>query len=491
MANILKPKRRTADGTAPTTGNLQDGEFAINTFARAIYQRVGSNVIMVANYFSGAWSDITGKPTTLAGYGITDAASSSHNHNTSYVLKSGDTMTWTLDVATNATSLRGLGGKDRWLLQAADPSGATVYGGVYIGNDGNTSFATVNGGWTELRLAGGTAYLNGHAIYHEGNFNPATKANLSGAEFTGPVRISHGVSGGVGGEFYITRPPAGTSLTGDVTVDVAGDAVRVFAPNSSALGYGGIQFQVGGANGIGTAWSTLNFNPATKLDMPSVDGAWLSLPTANTYNKVYTTGSGWTWTAPAEYTAIWSFAGQADGSTGLAISSSYGSANEFWLRGRYDNGGSEAWARWKPWARVWTSANFNPDTKASLGASVNFVDITATRGDNTGVVYIGNAYLYNTGSTWQLSNHTAMSVGGYQVWTANNFNPTAQPAQTIAGGPVLTHEDGRFRVEGTVRAYGRYEVLAANSSAWVPTPRTFVQSGDPGAQAAENDLWIW
>lgn len=30
------------------------------------------------------WGDITGAPTTLAGYGITDAASSAHNHDAAY-----------------------------------------------------------------------------------------------------------------------------------------------------------------------------------------------------------------------------------------------------------------------------------------------------------------------------------------------------------------------------------------------------------------------
>lgn len=40
-----------------------------------------------SNYITSAsltWANISGKPTTLAGYGITDAASSSHNHNGTY-----------------------------------------------------------------------------------------------------------------------------------------------------------------------------------------------------------------------------------------------------------------------------------------------------------------------------------------------------------------------------------------------------------------------
>lgn len=68
----ILPKRRSADATAPTTANLIDGEVAINSFSKTIYQRVGSNIIPVANYFSGAWTDLTNKPTTRDGFGIVD-----------------------------------------------------------------------------------------------------------------------------------------------------------------------------------------------------------------------------------------------------------------------------------------------------------------------------------------------------------------------------------------------------------------------------------
>lgn len=57
MASILKPKRRTADATAPTTANLADGEVAINHVSKTIYQRIGAAVVAVANYFTDAPSD--------------------------------------------------------------------------------------------------------------------------------------------------------------------------------------------------------------------------------------------------------------------------------------------------------------------------------------------------------------------------------------------------------------------------------------------------
>lgn len=59
MAWILKPKRRSADGTAPTTTDLADGEVAINAVTKTIYQRIGAAVVAVANYFTDAPSDGT------------------------------------------------------------------------------------------------------------------------------------------------------------------------------------------------------------------------------------------------------------------------------------------------------------------------------------------------------------------------------------------------------------------------------------------------
>jgi len=51
---------------------------------------------------------------------------------------------------------------------------------------------------------------------------------------------------------------------------------------------------------------------------------------------------------------------------------------------------------------------------------------------------------------------------------ASYFAPIASP--TFTGTPALTNADGT----GTTRI-----------------PRTFVQSGDPGADSGDGDLWIW
>lgn len=53
---------------------------------------------------------------------------------------------------------------------------------------------------------------------------------------------------------------------------------------------------------------------------------------------------------------------------------------------------------------IWHAGNFTPSAKASLGTSVNFADVTANRGDGTGVIYFGNGthYLYWDGANYQM-----------------------------------------------------------------------------------------
>lgn len=50
MANIFKPKRSSTSSSVPTTGQLVDGELAVNSADKIIYLRDGGSIIGVANY---------------------------------------------------------------------------------------------------------------------------------------------------------------------------------------------------------------------------------------------------------------------------------------------------------------------------------------------------------------------------------------------------------------------------------------------------------
>lgn len=73
MAVILKPKKSTTASAVPTTASLADGEMAVNTTDKKFYVRTGAAVVDM----SPPWANITSKPTTLSGYGITDAVATS------------------------------------------------------------------------------------------------------------------------------------------------------------------------------------------------------------------------------------------------------------------------------------------------------------------------------------------------------------------------------------------------------------------------------
>jgi hypothetical protein len=70
-----------------------DADYAALTHSHAIADVTGLQTALDGKQAAGsyaaashthAWADVTGEPTTLAGYGITDAASSTHNHDATY-----------------------------------------------------------------------------------------------------------------------------------------------------------------------------------------------------------------------------------------------------------------------------------------------------------------------------------------------------------------------------------------------------------------------
>ena len=51
---VIKPKRNNTSSAVPTTSDLVDGEFAINTADQKIYMRSGSSIVEVGNVSSGS-----------------------------------------------------------------------------------------------------------------------------------------------------------------------------------------------------------------------------------------------------------------------------------------------------------------------------------------------------------------------------------------------------------------------------------------------------
>ena len=74
MAQVIQLKRSAVPGKIPGTGDLQLGEIGINTNDGKIFLlKSVSGTLSIVDITN--WSSLTNTPTTLSGYGITDAAS--------------------------------------------------------------------------------------------------------------------------------------------------------------------------------------------------------------------------------------------------------------------------------------------------------------------------------------------------------------------------------------------------------------------------------
>ena len=67
MASVIKLKRSTTSSSVPTTGDLADGEVAVNIADRKIYVRNGASIVEVANNTTAGSTDLTNVGTNIIG----------------------------------------------------------------------------------------------------------------------------------------------------------------------------------------------------------------------------------------------------------------------------------------------------------------------------------------------------------------------------------------------------------------------------------------
>lgn len=65
MSTVIKLKRTTTSSTIPTTGDLEDGEVAVNIADRKIYVRNGASIVEVANNTAAGSVDLTNVGTNI------------------------------------------------------------------------------------------------------------------------------------------------------------------------------------------------------------------------------------------------------------------------------------------------------------------------------------------------------------------------------------------------------------------------------------------
>lgn len=89
---------------------------------------------------------------------------------------------------------------------------------------------------------------------------------------------------------------------------------------------------------------------------------------------------------------------------------------------------------------------------------------------------------------------TETEVNAALALKANATNPNFYGTVTMdATGGSFYGDSGYLRFTAPLRSYSATldQKASADLSMWVDEPRIFVQSGDPGAAAANGDLWIW
>ena len=144
MANIFKPKRSSTSSAVPTTGQLSDGELAVNSADKIIYLRDGSNIVELANN------------TTTTEHKILDDISSSFDGSTTqFTISSSSTNFLNSEITNAARLLISVGGA----VQQPDP---TQTNGFYISGGTDLSTDPIKINFVEAPKAGqvffGVAY---------------------------------------------------------------------------------------------------------------------------------------------------------------------------------------------------------------------------------------------------------------------------------------------------------------------------------------------
>jgi hypothetical protein len=185
--------RFTGEVTAPTFIGALSGNASSATKLQTARTIAGVSFDGTAN-IAIPFANLSSKPTTLAGYGITDAASLNHTH--AYLPLSGGSLTSTMKNVTT-----GVFGSPHLALKASNTLDNNGFVGMTFATSTSPNYGyslgalrSTNGGGdlvirrhnndiigTEVaRLSSiGELQLSGHTVYHTGNFNPSNKVDVS------------------------------------------------------------------------------------------------------------------------------------------------------------------------------------------------------------------------------------------------------------------------------------------------------------------------
>jgi len=204
----------------------------------AVWYRLGNAEDLAAIALSGSWSDLSGTPTTLAGYGITDAVPDSRTITAGAGLDGGGDLSEDRTLSLSAGTLDSLGRAD----SAVQP--------------GDLAAIATSGDWADL--SGTPTTLSGYGIT-----DAALASDLTSHE--NDTSNPHGVTASQVGAPPISRSiSAGTGLTGggDLSAD---RTISLSQSTQNSLALADTAVQPGDLAAIATsgAWGDLSGTPTT------------------------------------------------------------------------------------------------------------------------------------------------------------------------------------------------------------------------------------
>ncbi|QVD49367.1 hypothetical protein LUCX_297 [Xanthomonas phage vB_XciM_LucasX] len=162
-------------------------------------------------------------------------------------------------------------------------NGSTAMGVIREYGTTGVAFDAVNAAnnaYAPLNFTATALTFNTQTIWHAGNFNPASKANLDSPSFTGPVISTYG------------------SLRAQGWAGTATNGVLYLSSTDSYIFKNGSFFSFKNAEGAfeatlnagGTIWTANNFSPASKLNYRAPLDVNCATPSGNDWNNATTNG---------------------------------------------------------------------------------------------------------------------------------------------------------------------------------------------------------
>lgn len=258
------------NGSNIATGVAISGDITINTSG---VTAIGNSKVLNAMIDTVAWSKITSTPTTISGYGITDAVSNSLLSTKIYV-GNGSNIATAVNISGDATisntgalTVASIGGKTVSLAGNFTMSGAYNFTGTLT----NTTAVTFPTTGTLATLAGAEALTN--KTYNGNTWTAGSNTLTLGGNFI--TSGAYSFTGTLTGTTTVTFPTSGT-------LAIIGNPLSQFASTTSAQ-FAGVISNATGSAGFVVLSISPTFTGTPILATPTLTSAAITGTTGNGY----------------------------------------------------------------------------------------------------------------------------------------------------------------------------------------------------------------